>query len=59
MADKLATGAITMDRIPNLTIDEESDRINIEISEILMDYTLKKYPVDETIKRIRKACKCE
>ena len=59
MADKLATGAITMDRISNLTVNEESDRINIEISEILMDYTLKKYPVDETIKRIRKACKCE
>ena len=59
MADKVVTGDITIDRIPNFKIDEESDRINIEISEILMDYTLKKYPVDETIKRIRKACKCE
>lgn len=57
LADKLATGAITP--MSELTIDEENDKINIVLSEILLDYSMKKYPVDETIKRIRKACNCE
>lgn len=57
IADKLATGAITDDF--DLKINEENDKINIELSEILLDYAMKKYPVDETIKRIRKACNCE
>lgn len=59
LADKLATGALKPVDLKNLTINEKDDRINIEISEILMDYSMKKYPVDETIKRIRKACHCE
>ena len=59
MADKLATGVLTPDRVNGLTINEKDDKINIELSEILMDYAMKKYPVDETIKRIRKACNCE
>ena len=59
MADKLATGIIAADDDFKLRIDEKNDKINIELSEILMDYSMKKYPVDETIKRIRKACNCE
>lgn len=59
IADKLATGAIIIDKNDhNLKIDEINDKINIELSEILLDYSMKKYPVDETIKRIRKACNC-
>ena len=57
MADKLATGAIGS-QTHKLQIDEINDKINIELSEILLDYAMKKYPVDETIKRIRKACNC-
>lgn len=57
IADKLATGVIKSDT--DLKIDEKNDKINIELSEILLDYSMKKYPVDETIKRIRKACHCE
>jgi hypothetical protein len=41
-----------------LLIDEKNDKINIELSEILLDYSMKKYPVDETIKRIRKVFNC-
>ena len=59
LADKLATGVLSPTDLRQIEFDEESNRINIEISEILMDYTMKKYPVDETIKRIRKACSCE
>jgi len=59
MADKLATGAIKAEEEQWLKIQEKNDKINIELSEILLDYSLKKYPVDETIKRIRKACGCE
>jgi len=59
IADKLATGAIIIDKNDHeLKIDEINDKINIELSEILLDYSMKKYPVDETIKRIRKACNC-
>lgn len=57
IADKLATGAISANST-KLTIDEKNDKINIELSEILLDYSMKKYPVDETIKRIRKVCGC-
>lgn len=57
-ADKLATGALSPLNSNNLTRDEKNDKINIELSEILLDYSLKKYPVDEIIKRIRKACNC-
>ena len=56
LADKLATGVLKDDS--HLKIDEKNDKINIELSEILLDYSMKKYPVDETIKRIRKACNC-
>ena len=56
IADKLATGTITNDTY--LIIDEKNDKINIELSEILLDYSMKKYPVDETIKRIRKVFNC-
>lgn len=56
LADKLATGVLK--ETSYLKIDEKNDKINIELSEILLDYSLKKYPVDETIKRIRKACNC-
>ena len=56
LADKLATGALKDDA--DLKIDEKNDKINIELSEILLDYSMRKYPVDETIKRIRKACNC-
>lgn len=59
IADKLATGAISNPVAFDLKIDEINDKINIELSEILLDYTMKKYPVDETIKRIRKVCGCE
>jgi len=59
MADKLATGVLKPDGSYDLKIDEINDKINIELSEILMDYSMRKYPVDETIKRIRKACSCE
>lgn len=58
LADKLATGALSA-KNPYLKIDEKNDKINIELSEILLDYSMKKYPVEETIKRIRKACECE
>ncbi len=56
IADKLATGTIINDTY--LIIDEKNDKINIELSEILLDYSMKKYPVDETIKRIRKVFNC-
>ena len=59
LADKLATGALTPADIVGMQINEKNDKINIELSEILLDYSMKKYPVDETIKRIRKACNCE
>ena len=58
MADKLATGVLHPCGY-ELKIDEKNDKINIELSEILLDYSMKKYPVDEIIKRIRKACNCE
>ena len=58
LADKLATGALVANS-EYLKIDEKNDKINIELSEILLDYQMKKYPVDETIKRIRKVCNCE
>lgn len=58
IADKLATGTLSTQN-PYLKIDEKNDKINIELSEILLDYSMKKYPVEETIKRIRKACGCE
>lgn len=58
IADQLATGTFESN-IVKLIIDEKNDKINIELSEILLDYSMKKYPVDETIKRIRKACGCE
>lgn len=57
IADKLATGSLLPDS-PQLTIDENYDKINIELSEILLDYSMKKYPVNEIIKRIRKVCNC-
>lgn len=57
LADKLATGVKLRDE--QLTINEKDDKINIELSEILLDYSMRKYPVDETIKRIRKVCNCE
>lgn len=57
-ADKLATGVYPSDYV-DLTINEKDDKINIELSEILLDFQMKKYPVNETIKRIRKACGCE
>lgn len=57
MADKLATGALGSN-VHKLIIDEKNDKINIELSEILLDYKMCKYPVDETIKRIRKVCSC-
>ena len=57
LADKLATGCFNEDDLDNiLTYDEINDKINIELSEILLDYSMKKYPVNETIKRIREAC---
>lgn len=56
LADKLATGSITS--IDELKIEEKNDKINIELSEILLDYSMKKFSVDETIRRIRKACNC-
>ena len=58
MADKLATGAINAANADALKIQEKNDKINIELSEILLDYSMKKYPVDETIRRIRKVCNC-
>lgn len=58
IADKLATGALAANT-KYLKIDEKNDKINIELSEILLDYSMKKYPVDETIKRIRKVCSNE
>ena len=59
MADKLATGALQPKDPTELTMDKINDKINIELSEILLDYSMKKYPVAETIKRIRKACMYE
>ena len=58
MADKLATGAINAANTEALKIQEKNDKINIELSEILLDYSMKKFPVDETIRRIRKVCNC-
>ena len=51
LADKLATGAIPGDY--DLTRDKKDDIINIKLSEILVDYSMKKFPVSETINRIK------
>ena len=51
LADKLATGAIPSDY--DLTRDKKDDIINIKLSEILVDYSMKKFPVSETINRIK------
>lgn len=51
LADKLATGAIPSDY--DLTRDKKDDIINIKLSEILVDYSMKKFPVNETINRIK------
>ena len=56
IADELASGVFEM---KNLTRNELNDKIDIELSEVLLDYVMKKYPVGETIKRIRKVCNCE
>ena len=58
MADKLATGAINAENEKYLQIQEKNDKINIELSEILLDYSMKKFPVNETIQRIREVCNC-
>lgn len=59
LADKLAKGVLSSAQVDNLIFDEKNDKINIELSEILLDYKMSKYPVDEIIKRIRKVCGCE
>jgi len=51
LADKLATGTIPSDY--DLTRDKKDDIINIKLSEILVDYSMKKFPVSETINRIK------
>lgn len=51
LADKLATGVIS--RSVDLTRDKKDDIINIKLSEILVDYSMKKFPVRETIERIK------
>ena len=60
LADKIATGIVIPAKTHNqLIYDEKNDKINIELSEILLDFQMKKYPVNEVIRRIRKACGCE
>ena len=51
LADKLAQGIALSDN--DLTRDENDDIINIKLSEILVDYSMKKFPVKETIERIK------
>jgi len=51
LADRLATGAISQHT--DLTRDKNDDIINIKLSEILVDYSMKKFPVKETIDRIK------
>lgn len=51
LADKLAQGIVLSDN--DLTRDKKDDTINIKLSEILVDYSMKKFPVKETIERIK------
>jgi len=51
LADKLAQGIASSDL--DLTRDKKDDIINIKLSEILVDYSMKKFPVKETIERIK------
>lgn len=51
MADKLAQGIVLAQ--DDLTRDKKDDTINIKLSEILVDYSMKKFPVKETIERIK------
>lgn len=51
LADKLAQGVASSDL--DLTRDKKDDIINIKLSEILVDYSMKKFPVKETIERIK------
>ena len=51
LADKLAQGVVLS--VDDLTRDKNDDTINIKLSEILVDYSMKKFPVKETIERIK------
>lgn len=51
LADKLAQGVVLSE--DDLTRNKNDDTINIKLSEILVDYSMKKFPVKETIERIK------
>ena len=51
LADKLAQGIVLS--ADDLTRNKNDDTINIKLSEILVDYSMKKFPVKETIERIK------